>query len=185
MIYLISDTHFGQQSIIPYCKRPFSSVEDMNNKLIENWNNTVTENDTVYFLGDLSFCKTEQTRDICNRLNGYKIIILGNHDRDKSSKYYREIGFNEVFENPTKLYYTDNNFNIRSVLLSHEPQYISNKDFNIHGHIHDSKIENEYPDMSPANHLCVCVERIDYRPISLKEIKEKYLNNFFNDRKED
>ena len=68
MIYLISDTHFYHKSIIPYCKRPFSSIEDMNKKLIDNWNSIITENDTVYFLGDFSFATTEKAKDICNQI---------------------------------------------------------------------------------------------------------------------
>lgn len=49
MIYLISDTHFYHKSIIPYCKRPFSSINEMNEKIIENWNLIVTNKDILYF----------------------------------------------------------------------------------------------------------------------------------------
>jgi calcineurin-like phosphoesterase family protein len=56
-IFFTSDTHFYHTNIIKYCNRPFSSVEEMNQKLIENWNNTISEHDTIFHLGDFMFKK--------------------------------------------------------------------------------------------------------------------------------
>ena len=52
MIYFTSDTHFNQQRTLELSRRPFDSVEHMNNILVQNWNNTVKQEDTVYHLGD-------------------------------------------------------------------------------------------------------------------------------------
>src|SRR5690348_12522526 len=83
MIYFSSDFHFFHSKIREYMpKRPGNTVEEMNEILIKNWNETVTKNDTVYILGDFSFGKPEPTYNIIRRLNGgTKILILGNHDR--------------------------------------------------------------------------------------------------------
>ena len=78
MIYYISDLHFYHANIIKLCERPFKSVEDMNNILINNWNKTVMNDDTVYFLGDFSFkCNQNQADKILEQLNGKKYFIKG------------------------------------------------------------------------------------------------------------
>ena len=53
MIYFIADPHFGHENILKLCDRPFSSVEEMDELLIRRWNETVSDEDTVYLLGDL------------------------------------------------------------------------------------------------------------------------------------
>lgn len=56
MDYFTADTHFFHKNIIRYCDRPFESITKMNNVMINNWNNTVGKNDTVYALGDFAMC---------------------------------------------------------------------------------------------------------------------------------
>lgn len=183
MIYFIADTHFYHKSIIPYCERPFHSVDEMNSKMISNWNSVVTDRDTVYFLGDFGFASAPKLKDIVSQLNGYKILVKGNHDRDRGETSWKSIGFNEVIDKPYELIYVDKYNQTQKVLLSHEPIYISDYDFNIHGHIHDTPLGDEFPNMNPNNHLCVSVERIKYTPISFQEIRERYLDSFFRNSK--
>lgn len=52
MIYFTADTHFGHCNVIRFCDRPFASAEEMDEAMIQNWNERVTGNDTVYILGD-------------------------------------------------------------------------------------------------------------------------------------
>ena len=52
MIYFTADTHFGHCNVIRFCDRPFASAEEMDEAMIQNWNDRVTGNDTVYILGD-------------------------------------------------------------------------------------------------------------------------------------
>lgn len=56
MDYFTSDEHFDHVKIIEYCNRPFSSVYEMNNFMIEQWNNIVNDRDTVYVLDDFCNC---------------------------------------------------------------------------------------------------------------------------------
>ena len=54
LIYFTSDLHFYHDNIIHHCQRPFWSSDDMNDSLIENWNDTVSPDDEVYILGDVT-----------------------------------------------------------------------------------------------------------------------------------
>ena len=78
--YFTSDTHFGHRNILEYEKeaRPFETVEEMNEQLIANWNDTVRPKDIVFHLGDFAFGAINVP--IADRLNGYKRLVMGNHD---------------------------------------------------------------------------------------------------------
>ncbi|MDA3069514.1 metallophosphoesterase [Campylobacter sp. VBCF_08 NA3] len=83
-IYFISDLHFGHENIMKYSPkyRNFNSVAEMDEYLIALWNDTVSDDDIVYNLGDLSFHKdSTKTARILERLNGSHRLILGNHDK--------------------------------------------------------------------------------------------------------
>jgi calcineurin-like phosphoesterase family protein len=79
--FFTSDTHFFHKNIIKYCNRPFVDVDNMNKRMIKNWNAVVTNNDTVWHIGDVSFGKPGETLGILGALNGKINLIPGNHDR--------------------------------------------------------------------------------------------------------
>lgn len=78
-LYFTSDVHLGHTNIIKFCNRPFNSVEEMNEGLIQNWNAVVKPGDTVWSLGDFAFLPFEKTVEIIKRLNGNLYMVLGNH----------------------------------------------------------------------------------------------------------
>ena len=81
MNYYIADLHFGHANAISFDNRPFASVEEMNETLIQNWNASVTPDDTIYVLGDMFFECKQSNAAIMAKLNGHKHLIKGNHDR--------------------------------------------------------------------------------------------------------
>lgn len=84
-IYFTSDTHFGHKNIIKYCDRPFTSVEEMDETMIQNWNSRVGPRDTIYHLGDFDMSKDGyDLRKVFDRLNGIKFLIKGSHDSAKT-----------------------------------------------------------------------------------------------------
>jgi len=155
--FFIADHHFGHKNIIKYETRPFKSVDEMDSHMIEKWNSVVGKNDKVFVLGDVSIYGREKTKEIIEQLNGFKILILGNHDKGRTITWWKDVGFNRVIEFPI-IY---NEF----YMLSHEPLYMNENMpyINIHGHLHSKVIEGQY--------FNVGVERIDYTPIRLQEIK--------------
>jgi calcineurin-like phosphoesterase family protein len=159
-IYFIADTHFGHQNIIEYENRPFPTVEEMDRTLIANWNRTVKKREKVYLLGDFAFANKERIIELAASLNGYKILLLGNHDKCYSYSWWQTAGFDEVIPYPII-------FN-EWFILSHEPVYVNtNMPYaNIYGHVHSNP---SYTDCSTQS-FCVSVERINYTPIEFGEI---------------
>ena len=154
-VFFISDTHFNHKNIIKYAGRPQRDVEHMNKVLINNWNEYVSNKDTIYHLGDFAF---NPTRELIESLNGRKRLVMGNHDK-KPMKWYLDNGFEAVYDMPViyKSFY----------ILSHRPIYI-NDDMpyvNLHGHIHNAEL------IGGRNYKNLCVERIGYRPIEFSGIK--------------
>lgn len=105
--WFISDTHFDHLNVIKYCDRPYKDVDEMNEMLVKNWNETVAPDDIVFIVGDFSL--SERALRFVARLNGTKILVSGNHDsthpahkkgKEKNivatrGRYY-EAGFNHI-----------------------------------------------------------------------------------------
>lgn len=161
MIFFISDTHFSHKNIS--IKRGFSCVEEMNEKIIKNWNSVISTNDIVYHLGDFSLSnKMQEIEAIFKRLNGKIVLIRGNHD---SNKMINKIDFHDVFD---KLEIKINGFEIT---LSHFSYLIWNKShygtFHFHGHSHGNLV---HPNKRAID---ISVECWDYKPITFERIYEE------------
>ena len=133
----------------------------MDEFLIKKWNETVSENDLVFHLGDVIIAGAQRAEMILKRLNGRKILILGNHDCFSKTKY-RKLGF-EPYE---RYFYKD-------WLMTHKPvdeiplSIAVENDLlkgNIHGHTHS---QNGH--LNQKMYKCCCVELIDYKPILFEE----------------
>ena len=82
-IFFTSDQHRGHANAIKHNKRPYESVEEMDEDLILRWNKQAKPNDIIYDLGD-SFWNTmpkKRIREIIKRLNGEIHLVIGNHDK--------------------------------------------------------------------------------------------------------
>ena len=157
--FVISDTHFGHKNIIRLANRPFNSLEEMDSKLIENWNSVVGNDDTVIFNGDFMWYKNDT--GIFNSLNGKeKILIRGNHD----PLVTLNLGWSSVHD------ILEFNHNGKHVVMCHYPMESWNKKFHgaihLYGHTH-----NEHPDvmLKLKNRYNICVECINYTPKLLSD----------------
>lgn len=166
-VFVISDTHFFHKNVIEFEKeaRPFSSVEEMNEAIVNRWNSVVTKRDTVWHLGDVCFGKSSNL-EILDRLNGTKKLVMGNHDQHGVSeylKYFKDIGACVQYD---------------KCLLTHVPihpdQFYRFK-ANIHGHLHSKIVlqDSMYADIPDSRYINVSCEQINLTPIAWEEIKKK------------
>lgn len=77
-VFFTADTHFGHGGILRECNRPFSSIEEMDDTLVQNWNKQVGAFDHVWHLGDFAWRDHLGYR---KRLNGVVHLVEGNHDK--------------------------------------------------------------------------------------------------------
>lgn len=163
--YIWSDLHLGHQNIIRYCNRPFEDnpdgVEAMNKLILRNWRETIKGEDTIINLGDVCFrWNKERLQNTLANLPGKKILIMGNHDRSHGPSWWREAGFDEVYDYPIiyKKWY----------ILSHEDVFLNERMpyINIHGHHHQHKFAGD-------SYINVSVEQTNYMPVLLSGLLPK------------
>ena len=181
-IWVVSDTHFSHANILrfqapdwtqpcseecqkvghyghPQCNmRPFDTVAEMDETMIQNWNTVVKPSDKVYHLGDVTMDKHALDL-IMPRLYGHKRLVRGNHDTFQTNVYMRY--FEQIFG--TRLF--------ENMLFSHipvHPMSIGTRWTNVHGHTHN----NTPPLHFGKQYLNVCVEWTNYRPLAIEEVRQ-------------
>lgn len=174
--WIVSDTHFSHARSLEFVNEKTGEkmrhweagkVEEMNEYMVEKWNSVVKPEDLVLHLGDVFF--TSKGWEILHRLNGEKELVMGNHD-EKDMTIYTQF-FKRLHGSIT----------IRSknrshdLIMTHIPIHTSQfgRFFgNVHGHIHRDLVK--LPDGTPdPRYLNVCVEMIDYTPITLDECRKR------------
>ncbi len=174
--FYISDLHIGHKNILSYDNRPFSSLENMTETIISNWNKVVGKGDSIYVLGDM-FWKNDKAPGILSQLKGEKHLILGNHDRLNSDIEEYFIWIKD---------YAEIKDNGRHVALCHYPiAHWRNADhgyIHLYGHIHngrDNRPFNEYANQMRQHgfpyecyNVGCMIPYMNYTPRTLDEIIE-------------
>lgn len=170
--FVYSDPHFSHAGVCRFLQsdgvtplRPWDDPKEMDEALVEYYNETVAPEDKVYFLGDVVI--NRKGLKVLSRLNGRKVLIKGNHDIFKLEDYIEH--FYDI-----RAYHVLNN-----IMFSHipiHPQQQGRFFGNVHGHLHSNivtKIENGQvvPD---TFYKCVCVEQTNFRPVNIEEIFDYY-----------
>lgn len=166
MIYFTSDLHLGHNNILKFTGRPYDSMEEMNRELIRNINFRVTKNDWLYILGDVSHhILPEQTNQLLARINGRKVLVRGNHDKEYDPALFEEIcDYKKLFAYG------------KTFILSHYPflswDRMAAGSLMLHGNIHST---GEYNEENRADGLLRYDVRVDangLRPVSAYEVLE-------------
>lgn len=169
-VFLVSDTHWGHKKMYeqPFLRedgtpvRPWGSAEEADVAMVERWNQAVRPCDLVYHLGDVAF--TSDGLALLDQLNGDKVLVAGNHDRDdllQYAPYFKKISAHRKLDD---------------FVLSHVPIHPGSLlafKGNLHGHLHHRQVldDSGLPD---PRYLCVCVEHTDYAPIPLEEARKRF-----------
>lgn len=154
-IKMWSDTHFFQEKIIEYTGRPYNDAAHMNAELLKSHNAVVKPTDIVIWAGDVSFAGVTITNELLDQFNGYKILVVGNHDLDRHTGKLKMMNFDEIH---TSLYFRD-------IVVTHHPWKSALPDgmWNVHGHLHNNVLDME-------RHVNVSVEMVDYVPMPLDQL---------------
>jgi calcineurin-like phosphoesterase family protein len=138
--WITSDLHFYHEAILRFCSdtRPWRSIEEMNQALIDEWNSKIQPNHTIYHLGDFCFGKfdsiAKRADEILDQLNGNKIFLKGNHDTSEVCNVLAKHG--ELHN------YLEIKHNKQFIVMSHFPFACWNKanynSLHAFGHCHGS-----------------------------------------------
>ncbi len=170
-VFLVSDTHFGHAGVCRFMRadgvtklRPWDNADEMDEFMVEAWNERVKPTDKVYHLGDVVI--NRKALGIMRRLNGDKVLIRGNHDIFRDDEYREH--FREL-----RAYHVMN-----GMILSHIPihsESLGRFGVNIHGHLHANRVmlpgfNGKITDIVDVRYHCVCVEQTDFAPILFEDV---------------
>jgi calcineurin-like phosphoesterase family protein len=157
-VFFTADLHLGHGNIIKYCNRPYSSIEEMDESLISNWNSVVGKNDHIYVVGD--FTMGGNAPNYLRRLNGIKHLIRGNHDREPKLEH----GWTSIHDLRTI------KVGAQPIVLCHYALRVWDKShygaLHCYGHSH-----GKLPDDTESLSLDVGVDCHNYTPLEFEEIK--------------
>ena len=138
-LYLTSDTHFCHTPNFLWEPRGFSSVEEMNEAIVERWNKVVKPNDRIIHLGDVMLSDTEKGLEYFKRLNGEICLIFGNHDSPRRQEELAKLpnviilGYAHVFKYKKLTFYVSH---YPTLTGNYDEKYFSQHVINLHGHTH-------------------------------------------------
>ena len=184
MNYFISDTHFGHKNCLAFDNRPFNTIEEHDEYLINAWNEVVGIDDDVYILGDISWHNNSRTIEIFKQLNGRKHLIKGNHD----GGLLKNATLRSLFVEITDYKELDIGDGYgKSVILSHYPIPCFKNHYygwyHLYGHVHNSfewhMMENVkrqmtelYDKQCEMYNVGAMIPYMGYQPKTLKQIIE-------------
>lgn len=170
MIFYTSDWHIKHKKILRLANRPFRTLDEMHHEILRRYNAVVSDEDICYFLGDLFVAprdgKPHGEEAFLDRLNGRKVLILGNHD-DEWIKY---VDLSKYFEQVSQR--MDVMDSGQAVTLCHYPladaAALRKGGFMIHGHLHNNSPQSG--ENWSERILNACVEVNQYAPATLDQL---------------
>lgn len=190
-LFFTSDLHFGHRNVINFCNRPFTDIKDMSEKLIENWNAVVNNNDIVFVLGDTFWFNDSRTiKKVLEQLNGKEIYILPGNHCDFDAYHRVDDPRIHLCQDIVCLWLTSADFERRhwhrktmEIWMSHYPlttwPHRENGAFQLFGHIHSQPGKTEGVDQNLALHWNQADVGCDYwewKPVLFEDVLS-YMQN--------
>ena len=158
--WIWSDLHLHHKNIIRYCKRPFETVEAMNDALLAAWRETVGQADTIICGGDIALAGALRPERLTHlrAMPGRKLLVRGNHDFGRNGRP-AETGSDATWMTlvitgqPTLL--------VTHMAMDEVPE----EAVNLHGHVHNNEPLRHGP------YVNMCVEHTEYRPLALEAVR--------------
>lgn len=157
-VWLTTDTHFNHAAMTEKEHRPIGYEQF----IIKRWKELVKPADLIFHLGDVIMSRQSEMEKIIRDLPGRKILILGNHDKNRPM-WYMQRGFDFA------CYGTE----YRHAYLTHEPsQFLPTGCIvNIHGHLHSDGHRETEVTINPWNKK-LAIEETNYSPILFSDFME-------------
>lgn len=167
-VFITSDHHFFHKNILKYqgATRPFDTVQEMGDSLIQRHNEVVSPNDEVYMLGDFGFASPKYLEPILEQMNGIKYFVFGNHDRSMRNKHI-ERHFQWMRD------YAEIKVDDKNCILFHFPIHSWNKmhygAYQFYGHTH-----GQIPHLYHGRSMDIGVDTNDCYPWNIRDIFKMY-----------
>jgi calcineurin-like phosphoesterase family protein len=190
-ILFTSDWHIGHENVLKFDNRPFKDLDHMAEVLVNNYNASMHNKKGVgYFLGDMGWANSQSLSNVLKRLQGTKVLVLGNHDKAHESMY--KTGFDVVLNGAT-LWIAGQRVTMTHCPLPGIPREdtsnmgryanenwhgekkngrfstIDMGQFHLHGHIHSPNGGKSQRVL--GRQMDVGVPANDYRPVSLSQVE--------------
>lgn len=173
-VFVTSDLHFAHDREFIWGARGYKSVDEMNKEQLRKFNETVSDEDEVWILGDLVLGDIDAGLEYLKQLKGKIHVCLGNHDTARREQAYRDMGWDVHLAARFK-------YKKISFYLSHYPTITTNGTiesptqvaWNIHGHTHATSQWSEHPYCYNVN-----VDAHNGYPVSLESLYEEIFNHF-------
>ncbi len=174
--HFYSDPHFGHAAAIEHCRRPFSSIEEMNSELERRYCQEIQDEDVVLWVGDISFMRPADTEELIRRLPGRKLLVPGNHDPSKTRclKYGFELVADKLYLNisgykVTVCHFPPAGTSADKRFTELRPPNPGRGEYLIHGHTHEKE-------RMIGRRIHVGVDAWDFKPAPLYEIVKMIAN---------
>ena len=161
-VYFTADNHFGHPGARSLYRRPFTSVAEMDQAVIDRWNSVVQPEDEIWHLGDFAVRQSSERVDsLLGMLHGSKHLVAGNNDDEavtgcegwQSLQHYVELLIDGI-----------------RLVLCHYPfrtwRDMTHGAINLHGHSHGR--------LKPMpRQRDVGVDAWGFRPVTLEQVLDK------------